>query len=342
MKHAKRNQQLLVLTLPALLLLGAAVGCDDKKTGSSGAPSASVSAAASTAAPASASVAVSASASASVAQPERRRGHGGGADDMLFAAAKAQELKPEQKTKIEDIEKKLGEPEHKNSGAKMVHDDLVAGIKAGKVDEAKLKTAYESVEKSVQTRHDDEATALTALHAALEPAQRKAIAADVKTKLTERASKFQKDKDPAKEKERLADKNKKRVAKMKKDLDLDEAQEKKVEALITKSTANPVDERAEHHKKAEALLTAFEKDTFDAKKLDLFAGAGKTARAKMEHEIKQVTDLVPILKPEQREKLAAQLEKKGGGKGSHFGSRGHGRPDPSDDDEHGDGHGHGH
>ena len=339
MKHTTRTPKLLVLTLPVLLLLGAAVGCDDKKTGSGGAPSASVSAAASTAAPASASVAVSASASAS-AQPEKqRRGHGG-ADDMVFAAAKAQELKPEQKTKIEEIEKKLGEPDHKNNGAKMVHDDLVAGIKAGKVDEAKLKAAYESVEKSVQARHDDEATALTSLHAALEPAQRKAVAADVKAKLTERASKFQKDKDPVKEKERIADKNKKRVAKMKKDLDLDEAQEKKVEALITKSTANPVDERAEHHKKAEALVAAFEKDTFDAKKLDLFAGAGKAARAKMEQEIKQVTDLIPILKPEQREKLAAQLERK---KAPHFGRGHHGRPEASDDDDHGHGGGgHGH
>jgi hypothetical protein len=77
-------------------------------------------------------------------------------------------------------------------------------------------------------------------------------------------------------------------------------------------------------KKMEALLTAFEKDGFDAKKVDPFDA--KKARAPMEIEMKLLGQLVPILKPEQRDKLAAKVEK---GPSPH-GKRGGmgGRPPP--------------
>jgi hypothetical protein len=77
-------------------------------------------------------------------------------------------------------------------------------------------------------------------------------------------------------------------------------------------------------KKMDALLTAFEKDGFDAKKVDVFDA--KKARAPMDQELKLLGQLVPVLKPEQREKLAGKVEK---GPSPH-GKRGGmgGRPPP--------------
>src|SRR5690606_20901698 len=65
--------------------------------------------------------------------------------------------------------------------------------------------------------------------------------------------------------------------------------------------------REEMKKQTEGLLAAFEKETFDARKLDL--GAAKSARAPIEEQVKLFGLLLPILKPEQRERLAKNLER---------------------------------
>ena len=57
----------------------------------------------------------------------------------------------------------------------------------------------------------------------------------------------------------------------------------------------------------ETVLSAFEKDTFEAKKLAL--DDAKKARAPMEEQVKFLAQLVPILRSEQRDKLAKQMQK---------------------------------
>jgi hypothetical protein len=63
-------------------------------------------------------------------------------------------------------------------------------------------------------------------------------------------------------------------------------------------------------KRVDTLIAEFPKDTFDAKKLDL-NGGGKTPHEGMEHMAAFDTALLGVLKPEQREKLAAGLERMG-------------------------------
>jgi Spy/CpxP family protein refolding chaperone len=77
-------------------------------------------------------------------------------------------------------------------------------------------------------------------------------------------------------------------------------------------------------KRTETLLAAFEKDGFDAKKADAFDV--KKSRVALEEETKLLQQILPILKPEQREKLAAKMEKgpsphAGGPKRSGFGHK---------------------
>jgi Spy/CpxP family protein refolding chaperone len=92
-------------------------------------------------------------------------------------------------------------------------------------------------------------------------------------------------------------------------LDLDAEQQKKIDAIAAKddTAKGGKPDTAEMKKNVEALLVAFEKDTFDPKKLEAFDP--KKARGPMEQETKLLVQVVPILKPEQREKLAAKMEK---------------------------------
>src|SRR5687767_11394013 len=100
---------------------------------------------------------------------------------------------------------------------------------------------------------------------------------------------------------------------MTKELDLDAEQQKKVEAALPKAGKGAPEAREDAKKRLDAVLTAFEKDGFDAKKLA--APDPKHARAPLEQEAQFITAIVPVLKPEQREKLATTMTR--GGKGSH-------------------------
>ena len=146
---------------------------------------------------------------------------------------------------------------------------------------------------------------LNALWAALEPDQRKALVASVRTKLAEREARFDKMKTVP-----PTDQAAKRLERMTKDLELDDAQKKKVEALLKKPEAPaPLDWRAESKKVNEAVLAAFESDSFDAKKIELTPGGVPNRTEGLDKHVQFLTQLTAILKPEQREKLAAAMEK---------------------------------
>lgn len=312
----------LATTLLVTLAL-AATGCEkkDEKTpttapSASAAPATSAAAALTTDAGA-ATAAIDAGATEASARMRPVRGTAG-----LFLVA-ARDAKPtdEQKTKLEAITKELTDDDPpKGPEGKQAHEDLVAGIKAGKIDEAKMQTHYAAMEKAAQARLDEEAQALGKLHAALTPEQRKAVAADVKARLAKREEHMKKRGD-AEDKEREAGRAKKRAERMTKDLGLDADQAKKVEAVVAKHGGKDTGEG--HTKKLVAAADAFEKDTFDAKKLEAFTGGGKEAKARVQDDVKLYGELLAIVKPEQREKLAGQIEKRGhGGRGGFHGRGG--------------------
>jgi Spy/CpxP family protein refolding chaperone len=274
-----------------------------------------------------------------------REAHGG-PSGMLFQAARALDLSDDQKTRIEAAEKIAhGGPtdasrDAMKNAAKDLHTDLVAGIRAGKVDTSKLEPRYAAVEKIIGDSQTKQAEALNALHDALDTTQRRAVTANVRAKQAMREEKMA-------HREGMdggaamggADggkahwTSKRSFDRLTHGLELDVDQQKKVDALVANEDAAKAahPDGAELKKSVEAMLTAFDKDTFDAKKLD--ALDVKKARAPMEQEARLVAQLVPILKPEQREKLAAKMEK---GPSPHAG-RGDGfRPRPileeSDDD----------
>jgi Spy/CpxP family protein refolding chaperone len=288
--------------LGASLCAGLSLACSKSNQGTGGSASSSASAVASVA------PATNPSALASgLMKHGGPRPHGGPTTMMIFAAKKL-DLKDDKKASLQKVEDQLKTDESAASPkdeAKELNSDLSAQIKAGKIDQAKLEPHIAAIEKETQTRHEKEAEGLNGLHALLDPAQRKTVVADIRAKQEKREEHAKDKEDPAKDK---AERAKKRLEHVTKELDLDDAQQKKVEAILAKEDPKAPDVQADMKKRMDAMLTAFEQDTFDAKKLEMFSGAGKQGRGMFTKEVTFMSQLVPILKPEQREKLATQTE----------------------------------
>lgn len=257
-------------------------------------------------------VAAPASASAPV-QPARRdvaRPHAmrAGMVGMFLRACDGLELKEAQTTQIDAIEKQLHDQARPSAGAMELSSALAAGIKAGKLDGAKLATLEADADKAADARRDAQAKALDDLHAALEPAQRKAVVDKLRQGFAAREAHRVEHADGGKPD--AAQWTKRRLERMTSQLTLDAGQQKKVEALLGK-TEHPMAPKGEGPDAAKvrmtALLDAFASDTFDAKKLD----PGPVGRFKPSEGIARQADflgkLLPILEPEQRDKLAATM-----------------------------------
>lgn len=338
-----------LLALAALCV--APLACDkSSENPASTAPSAS------TKAPITASATASASASSSAtaeAPKPKHRFRGNGTMAMFFRAAQAAKLKDEQKSKLEGISKDLHEGQGPSEEMKTLNTDIAAGIKAGKLDAAKLEADQTAVEKVMKARLDKEAEALNALYATLDAEQRKAVVADIREKMKKRAEKMEKWKEKAEGKgpDGKGPEGKGPggpggpgmkgpggpgmkggpggfggpgmwgLAHLTKSLDLDADQQKKVEAILPKPDPKMAEHMDAMKKNMDALLDAFEKDGFDAKKLAPYDGKA----AKPDHgamDMKFLTALLPILKVEQRDKLADRMTKHGGPHGGPHDGKG--------------------
>jgi len=260
-----------------------------------------------------------------------RHGMRGGPIGMFLHEARDLTLTDAQKTKLDEIEKGLKEGDTPRDEMKTLHEDLTAGIKAGKIDTAKLEADHAAVEKAMIARRDKEAESLNTLHATLDATQRKALVAEVRDKMKKREDKW-KDKGGGK---MMGPGD--HMGHFTKDLDLDDAQQKKVQAILDKAKddKSPPPDREAMKKKWESLLSEFEKDTFDAKKLEGFGEPPDAKRFGGPMNPKVLAEILPILKPEQRDKLAAKMSKGPGFKkgGPGMTPPAPGAPDGDDDDD---------
>lgn len=344
----RSRASLWILVAAACLPLAACGGCGDKGSGggSSGVASSSTAALSASGSPA---PVASASGSSSASRRNAMMVRAGGAVGALFRAASQMELSDEQKTKIEKIATDLREAD-KNDAAdgggprkemKEMHDVILAGVKAGRIDGSKLEPHYASLEKDAKERATRDVDGLGKLHDVLEPEQRKKLSEQVKKQEEERNER-------AKKQEAVmaahADggarpsPQRRRYERYGKDLDLDADQKKKLEGIIpTEDPKLVASMREDGKKRVDATVDAFAKDTWDAKGIpgpDI-----KQIRKPMDEQVKFFNALLPILKPEQKDKLVAKLEKESGAnvnaEGGHRRPPGL-RPGSGGDREHGD------
>ncbi len=229
----------------------------------------------------------------------RRRGLAG----SFFRAAQDTDLSDDQKATIAKLEESLqGEPGPRREMTAL-HADLVAGVKDGKIDASKVAADETAVAKMLASREEEQATALGGLHDALTPAQRGAVADAVRT-ARERPP-------PAPPPAGAPDWATRRLEHMKSQLVLDQDQQKQVAAVLARVAPTPAAAQAHYDavkKQAEAAATAFERDTFDAKKIDLSAAPGKKVTDPFDREVKYITLLLPILTAGQRDRFASLMD----------------------------------
>jgi Spy/CpxP family protein refolding chaperone len=286
------------LAIPVALV----IGCKDE---SAPAPAPTVAATATAEAVKSAAPAPTATPTAAADHGKHKGRRRPGIVGAMFHAAHALDLKDAQKATLEKLTTDLHGGGGQMQEMKDYHAALTAQVKAGKIEPAKLDPLQAAAEKAQKANRDKEAEALNGLYALLEPAQRKALVAAVRAKQAARKAP-----DPAKAEAHA----KERMEHLTKTLDLDAAQQKKVEPLLAKDAppANMADEMKKH---SDAVLTAFEGDGFDAKKLE--PAGPPPGKGMMASHVAFLTALLPLLKPEQREKLAASYEKPHAMHGEH-------------------------
>jgi Spy/CpxP family protein refolding chaperone len=245
----------------------------------------------------------------------RHRGLAG----VFFRAALEGDLTDDEKAAIDKIEEPIRSdlgPRHEMAA---FHADLVSSLKLGRFDNAKIQADEAAVAKASQGRQDDQATALNSLHETLTADQRKAVAEAIKT-----AQAAHDHPPPPMSDAGASEWAAHRLERMKSQLVLDMDQQKEVAAVLARNAPPPASVVQAHFdaakKQMDTLLAAFEKDTFDAKKLDLSASPGHKPTEAMDRQVKYLQQLLPILTAGQRDRLAASIE-------HPREAREHGRPD---------------
>jgi Spy/CpxP family protein refolding chaperone len=246
-------------------------------------------------------------------RPPRPIRHGGFTGLILRAGREAQ-LSPEQKTAVTDIQQKLHDEEPPFTALTEFQTDLVAQIRDGKLDKEKLSADYAAIDKNLVARDEKQADAINALHGALDAPARSALATAARTRLNAmfrtRPELLEAGVGEAGELPWV----KHRLNRVKVELGLDETQLPKVSTLLAKFGVGPAATESlkeQIRKHAEDMLTAFDKDEFDAHKLDLSPTGGKSPmRASLDREVSLIGQLLPLLSPEQREKLATVRQRR--------------------------------
>jgi hypothetical protein len=225
---------------------------------------------------------------------------------MMFHAAYDLPISDPQAAALERIEDETLGGDAGNDSARdrvrALEADLAAGIRAGKIDAATMQAHYAALDDLATLRQAREARALDGMHAALDAPLRRSLVELVRARRGAHSLRPPGDED--------ADWTRERLDRLTEGLDLDADQQKRVAALLAKSdlpSAAALQARKdEASTRVDAMLRAFEGDGFEANKLDLRFGTGASPHDLIEREARFLGQLLPILKKDQREKLAVR------------------------------------
>jgi Spy/CpxP family protein refolding chaperone len=243
--------------------------------------------------------------SADLGEYHRHHHHGG---VTLFIAMSLDSLgvAPDQAAKIEKIQGDLFaqiEPAH--AAEQKLLNILADGVASGKIDEAKVKSAIEALKAASAGGHDATVKSLNELHAQLTPEQRAALVDKVDAHWE--AWKNSNNQDEAAGDET----HPAHLDRVAKDLELTPDQVTKIRATFGEGLKKPPlkfdESQVDTH--IQEFATAFNSDKFDAKSLKHGHFANQQVAVwgawRMAHFYEAVG---PVLTPEQRVKLSAELK----------------------------------
>jgi hypothetical protein len=223
----------------------------------------------------------------------------------LVDAAHGLALTDSQKSTLSTLDLKLGASKKAiGQSFQTLHMDLANQVRMGTIDTAKLQPDESVVVSALQTHMTQAADVLDQLHAALEAPQRAAAVAAVRAESSGRT-------EAQAGASNMNDSS--RLERLTSELGLDAEQQRQVAAWLSASPAPAGQSPEGHGQRLEAVLTAFGGDSFDAKTTLQSASAPPAAmiRQHIERKTAFLSQLVPILRPDQREKLASEIETHG-------------------------------
>jgi hypothetical protein len=296
-----RDRAFLLPLLSALVAL--TLACDKKP--SAGAPAGSASSE-----PAVASASATAASTTVASTRHRRDGEllrSHGILGMLLRSFRATPHSDAQEAAIETATEPLRAAGIEKPEYAALQSDVVAGIGAGKLDTEKIQTDLIAVDRAAQESRDRDVSAANALHAVLDEPLRQKVAASIRARSVAMEAAHTETADAG-----ATARTKVRVNRMTSELDLSAVQQKQIAAILAAN--EPSAAEAEAHRDTaktglDAFLDAFEHDQFDASKLDLFA-IPKSPHEAIDREVRSLTQLLPVLTPAQRQKLAESRQRR--------------------------------
>ncbi len=244
------------------------------------------------------------------------RHHHRGAAAQMFRAARELDLTQDQRSTIEQLAQGLRGEHAGRAQNQAMRAALVEGVRAGAIDMTKVAPLQTANDQARQAYVARQATALDGLWSALQPAQREALVASVRARQSARAAHWaEKKQERAQEGQTASGWQQQRLAHLTTELSLDASQQQAVAGLLASRQTKTPEQRASFHAQAkarnDALLTAFASDSFEANNLDLAPAAGPRM-GWAQHRAEFLSQLVPILRADQRETLASSMENEHG------------------------------
>lgn len=251
------------------------------------------------------------------AGPHARRHHGpGGPEFLLMASLRDLDLTDAQRATIQGAIDKLPQGPQARPKDAAPFKALAEGVRAGKVD-ASAVTAKLGAPPDFEERRAALAGALQTLHATLTKEQRSALVASIQKRMDEHGPKGERgEHGPKGERGMRGGMPMGPLGFLLRDLDLKDTQREAIARALEAQKPSEADHEAMKQRfeamrgEMRARLQTFTADSFDAKAF-LTPPAGDKGPGKMnpmEHMVKELAVVVPLLDAAQREKLATLIE----------------------------------
>ncbi|HEY3821915.1 MAG TPA: Spy/CpxP family protein refolding chaperone [Polyangiaceae bacterium] len=222
----------------------------------------------------------------------------------LLNAAEGLQLSDTQRATVRTLQAQLDANARNTHGAfQGLHAELAAEVRAGTVGGVALQPQESQMAEAVRAHIDREADAENALYAVLDPSQRAAVVAAVRA--TQPGRTEAQGPSGALPSEMTREK---KLARLTDELRLDPTQQQQVSALLAPepSMATALQDR---QRRFDELLAGFTTATFDARAMVPEAQSrADMVRVGVQREVAFLNELLPVLRPDQRELLARHLE----------------------------------
>jgi hypothetical protein len=239
---------------------------------------------------------------------ERAKQHPDPAAALLGAAGQLS-LSGIQSTTVHTLKQQLHDSwQNVDAAFRAMRDHLAAQVRTGVIDPAQVQADESFAASTLAAYQAQEIFALNSLHAVLGPEQRVAIATAVRAEQPGRAEEQAR---PEAEEGTTA-----RLDRLTRDLALDAAQQQRVAGLLAAQPARVEAYHAEYRRRVDAVLNAFPTETFDARTTAQTAGSpAAMVHEHVQRKVAFLAELLPILRPDQRDKLASSIEAREWGHG---------------------------